>query len=266
MKKDRIFDGLSQRFQRKIYSNDDPRGKIRLHIVQDDLQALLKPPSQYLLDAGGGLGQMSIWLAQQGHFIVLAEPSEDMLVEARRNIQASRQTDNIKVQKASIQELVTQPEHAFDGIVLHAVLEWLAAPRTTLQQLLTLLKPSGWISIMFFNQNSKEMRHLLGGDFKPVLEQRLASDGHNGLAPISPLLPDEVLGWLPTLGLELLDWSGVRCFYDYSHPEVRKRMALDEILLLERRYSRREPWRSLARYQHIVCRKTVVVPAGTDTA
>ncbi len=258
MKKDRVFDGLSQRFQRKIYSNNDPRGQIRLHIVQGDLleQAVLQTPGT-LLDAGGGMGQMAVWLAQQGHSVVVAEPSAEMLVEAHKNVQANRQTANVQLQKATIQELVADSAQTgtFDGIVLHAVLEWLADPYTTLQQLLTLLRPNGWLSLMFFNQNSKEMRHLLGGDFKPVLEQRLASDGHNGLAPISPLLPEEVLAWLPELRLELLTWSGVRCFYDYSHPEVRKRMLLDEVLLLERQYSRREPWRSLARYQHFFCRK-----------
>jgi len=256
MKKDRVFDGLSQRFQQKIYG-DDPRGKIRLHIVQDDLlgQNICMPP-QRVLDAGAGMGQMSVWLAQQGHSVVLAEPSEEMLVEAHRNILASRQTDNIVIQKASIQELVSiSTPHLYDGIILHAVLEWLAEPRDTLQSLLTLLKPNGWLSLMFFNQYSKEMRHLLGGDFKAILENRIASNGNEGLAPISPLPPDEVAAWLPGLGLELLTWSGVRCFYDYAYVDIRKRMPLAELLLLERRYSQREPWRSLARYQHMLCRK-----------
>lgn len=34
-KQDRVFDGLAKRFQRQIY--DDPRGAIRLAILQDDL-------------------------------------------------------------------------------------------------------------------------------------------------------------------------------------------------------------------------------------
>ncbi|MEZ5477545.1 MAG: hypothetical protein R3E95_08705 [Thiolinea sp.] len=55
---------------------------------------------------------------------------------------------------------------------------------------------------MFFNRNSKIMRHLLGGDLTPVLENRIDSDGHNGLAPISPLPPETVRDWLPEL-----DWN-----------------------------------------------------------
>lgn len=263
MKKDRIFDNLSQRFQHKIYSNNDPRGAIRLHIIQDDLrkQSFLKQPLS-VLDAGAGMGQMSCWLAQQGHTILLAEPSGEMLTAAKQYIHDTKHNTsgtysaNITLRQSTIQSLCDETlHHHFDFIVCHAVLEWLANPRETLAQLLSTLKPGGWLSLMFFNQHSKVMRHLIGGDLQPVLEQRIASNGNNGLAPISPLLPHEVTGWLEALNLEIHSWSGVRCFYDYSHPEVRKRMNLDDVLTLERRYSQQEPWRSIARYQHMVCRK-----------
>jgi S-adenosylmethionine-dependent methyltransferase len=258
MKHDRIFDGLTQRFQRKIYSNNDPRGAIRLHIVKHDLlqQDFMSRPL-LTLDAGGGMGQMTRWLATQGHPVTLVEPSQEMLEAARLQCASDTTLDLTKVslKQSTIQAFVGGHEAEFDFIVCHAVLEWLAAPRETLAQLLTTLKPGGYLSLMFFNQNSKIMRHLLGGDLKTVLENRIASDGHNGLAPISPLMPAEVEGWLPELGLELLSWSGVRCFYDYSHPEVRKKMLPDDVLELERRYSRQEPWRSIARYQHMICRR-----------
>ncbi len=259
MKQDRIFDGLSQRFQRKIYSNNDPRGQIRLHIVQQDLQQqhfLSQPLS--ILDAGGGMGQMTHWLAEQGHSVTMIEPSQEMLQVAQQFLETNitHATADISLQQSTIQGFVEKNDKQYDFIVCHAVLEWLAAPQETLTKLLTLLKPGGYLSLMFFNQRSKVMRHLLGGDLKTVLENRIASDGHSGLAPISPLIPHEVEGWLPEMELELLSWSGIRCFYDYSHPEVRKKMLLSDVLELERRYSQQEPWRSIARYQHMICRKT----------
>lgn len=258
MKHDRIFDGLAQRFQRKIYNNNDPRGAIRLHIVRQDLlqQAFMSQPLR-ALDAGGGMGQMTCWLATQGHSVTLVEPSQEMLEAARQQLELNNVPDLTKVslQQRTIQAFIGENDTEFDLIVCHAVLEWLADPRQTLAQLLTALKPGGYLSLMFFNRNAKVMRHLLGGDLRTVLDNRIASDGNNGLAPISPLLPQEVLEWLPELGLELVSWSGVRCFYDYSHPEVRKKMALDEVLALERRFSGAEPWRSMARYQHMVCRR-----------
>lgn len=254
MQHDRIFDGLAQRFQRSIY--DDPRGAIRLAILQDDLQPwVVDTRPLQVLDAGGGLGQMAIWLAQHGHQVVLAEPSAEMLQRAATTIAAAGLQDAIHLVQASVQELVAQNCGTFDLITFHAVLEWLAEPRAVLEQLLSHLKPDGWLSLMFFNHHSSVMRRLIAGDLETVRQGKIASDGQRGLAPISPLKPDEVLSWLAPLGLELHTWSGVRCFYDYMYRDVRKAAKLAEVLPLERRYSQQEPWRSLARYQHMLCRK-----------
>ncbi|WML92321.1 methyltransferase domain-containing protein [Thiothrix lacustris] len=256
MKQDRIFDGLAQRFQRSIY--DDPRGLIRLAILQDDLQPLVMHRSSQplrILDAGGGLGQMAIWLAQQGHHVVLAEPSGDMLQRAEAAIVEQGLQDSIHLMQASVQELQPKDCGTFDLIIFHAVLEWLAEPRAALEQLLHCLTPGGSLSLMFFNHHSTVMRRLIAGDLDTVRRGDIASNGHQGLAPISPLKPEEVLGWLNELGLELGTWSGVRCFYDYMYHNVRKTAKLEDVLPLERLYSQQEPWRSLARYQHMLCRK-----------
>jgi S-adenosylmethionine-dependent methyltransferase len=257
MRQDRIFDGLAQRFQRSIY--DDPRGIIRLAILQDDLHALVSDTATRplrILDAGGGLGQMAIWLAQQGHQVVLAEPSAEMLQRAEANIAAAGMQDAIQLRQSSVQDLNPAECGTFDLITFHAVLEWLAEPRAGLEHLLHCLKPGGWLSLMFFNHHSTVMRRLIAGDLDTVRRGEIASDGKKGLAPISPLKPDEVLSWLAPLGLELDTWSGVRSFYDYMYRDVRKTVAIAEVLPLERTYSRQEPWRSLARYQHMLCRKT----------
>jgi len=258
IKQDRIFDGLSQRFQRQIY--DDPRGAIRLAILQDDLKALIEKrhpnsPTLNILDAGAGLGQMSIWLAKQGHQVVLVEPSAEMLERAETAVRKEGLEDSIHLVQASVQEIAAQGCGPFDLITFHAVLEWLAEPRMVLEQLLHCLKPDGWLSLMFFNYHSTVMRRLIAGDLETVRQGEIASNGRKGLAPISPLKPEDVLAWLPPLSLTLETWSGVRCFYDYMYRDVRKAANLEEVIPLERAYSRIEPWRSLARYQHMLCRK-----------
>ncbi|MEZ5477544.1 MAG: methyltransferase domain-containing protein [Thiolinea sp.] len=105
MKQDRIFDGLSQRFQHKIYQNDDPRGLIRLHILQDDLRHLAVQPPLSCLDAGAGLGQMTRWLAGQGHSVVMLEPSADMLAAAVMSEHATHHGQIIREQ-ATIQDIL----------------------------------------------------------------------------------------------------------------------------------------------------------------
>ena len=250
-KQDRVFDGLAKRFQRQIY--DDPRGAIRLAILQDDLAPWVANRQPLLiLDAGAGLGQMSIWLAQLGHQVQLLEPSAEMLDKAIISIQQAGLHTSIQTQQASIQAFCAANTQLFDMVVCHAVLEWLAEPQAVLAQLVACLKPGGMLSLMFFNQHSTVMRRLIAGDLQTVSQGHFASDGKRGLAPISPLEPETVKQWLPDLGLSLETWSGVRCFYDYMYRDVRKTSSLAEVIPLERQYSRLEPWRSLARYQHFM--------------
>ncbi len=258
VKEDRVFNGLASRFQSKIY--DDPRGAIRLAILQDDLAPLILQPEVgarplRILDAGGGLGQMSIWMAQQGHQVVLAEPSVEMLQRATSDIERAGLQGSIHLVQASVQELADQTYEPFDLITFHAVLEWLAEPRAVLEQLLHCLKPGGWLSLMFFSEHSTVMRRLIAGDFDILRQGTVADHGKQGLAPISPLKPEVVKGWLEEMNMVLETWSGIRCFYDYMHHNIRKSADMSTVIPLERHYSQQEPWRSLARYQHMLCWK-----------
>ena len=132
-KQDRVFDGLAKRFQRQIY--DDPRGAIRLAILQDDLAPwVLNTAPLSVLDAGAGLGQMSIWLAQQAHQVQLLEPSMEMLAKAITSIEQAGLQTAIQTQQASIQAFYAANTRLFDVIVCHAVLEWLAEPQAVLNR------------------------------------------------------------------------------------------------------------------------------------
>lgn len=84
---------------------------------------------------------------------------------------------------------------------------------------------------------------------------RIACDGNNGLVPTSSLIPNGDDALVARYEFRVTQRSGVRCFYDDPHPEVLKKIALDDVLELERRYSQQESWRSIARYQHMICVK-----------
>ena len=251
-KQDRIFDGLAKRFSQRIY--DNPKGKIRLAILQDDLNNTvdLSRPLK-VLDMGGGLGQMSIWLAQQGHQVTLCEPANDMLSAASETIATLGLDDKIQCCNHSLQQHCSEHSEKYDLIIFHAVLEWLANPQQSLQAILTLLKPNAILSMMFYNHHSAVMRSLMVADFKRIRNNYIAAMGNKGFTPISPLEPDQVIQWLDEFGTDLLSWTGVRTFHDYMHPEARKKAKLDDVLEMERKYSRIEPWRSMARYQHVIC-------------
>ncbi|MCF5498861.1 SAM-dependent methyltransferase, partial [Pseudomonas syringae] len=74
---DRHFDQLATRFAEKIYGG--AKGAIRLAVLQADLTETLPERPLRVLDIGAGLGHMSLWLAEHGHEVTLAEPAEPML-------------------------------------------------------------------------------------------------------------------------------------------------------------------------------------------
>ena len=252
-KQDRIFDGWADRFDQRIYADNNPKGRVRQAILQRDLTELLSQHARTLdiVDVGGGLGHMAIWLANQGHSVTVVEPSGDMLERARQNADAA----GVEMQfvHSTLQDFSATPPRPFDLIVCHAVLEWLAQPRAALDQLKGLMHTQSHLSLMFYNVHSARMRSLVVGDFGRANSANLGGDGIKRLAPLSPLDPQDVHQWLETSELVCTRWSGVRTFYDYMLPDARARADTEQVIRTELALSEQEPWRSMARYQHVLC-------------
>ncbi len=257
-KADRIFDGWAERFHHRIYAADNPKGQIRQHILRRDLQSHVFAGSGKhldIIDIGGGLGQMAIWLARWGHRVVLSEPSADMLEQAVKNA-AEAKVETLQFEQYSLQTLPGHFYKSFDLVICHAVLEWMAEPRTAVAQLKSLMRDNASLSLMFYNRHSARMRSLIVGDFIRANSNHLAGDGEKRLAPISPLDPMEVADWIMEQSLRIQHWSGIRCFYDYMLPDVRLKADIKDVLHTEANLSTRQPWRQIARYQHLICKKS----------
>ena len=78
---DRNFDGLSEKFARKVYGG--LKGEIRLAVIWRDLTAAIPELEDgqplRILDVGGGLGQFTVRLAELGHTVVYNDLSAEML-------------------------------------------------------------------------------------------------------------------------------------------------------------------------------------------
>ncbi len=142
MNSDVVFNALAKRFEQKIYGSN--KGDLRLYLLWDDLlhniPMLQGDKPLTVLDAGGGLGQISQRLAALGHDVILSEPAAPMLQRAKELfIENGIDSLNVQFLQSTIQAL---PEYLHDQqvdlVICHAVLEWLADPLPTLARLLPL--------------------------------------------------------------------------------------------------------------------------------
>lgn len=246
------FDGRAARFVERIYGS--AKGELRLQMLWEDMLAQLPPlhaaPPQRVWDAGGGAGQMARRLAALGHSVLLSDNSAEMLALAERELGELR--PQVELRCAAIDSLAETLSEQFPLVVCHAVLEWLAAPRAALAQLVGRVEAGGWLSLMFYNINSLMLTHAMHGNVKKLLKEDFV--GHpGGLTPPHPLLPEDVYGWLDALDMEVVSLCGIRSVSEYLPPSPNFDAAL--VLELERQYCRRPPFLQLARYVHVVCRR-----------
>jgi len=245
---DRHFDELATRFAEKIYGG--AKGAIRLAVLQADLAEALPQRPLRVLDIGAGLGHMSLWLAQQGHAVTLAEPAEPMLEGARERFASAGQPATFL--QAPWQEVENHVEGRFDLVICHAVLEWLAEPQAILPVLHRLTAPDGWLSLAFYNRDALIYRNLLKGHFKKLRSQSFAGE-RQSLTPQRPLDPRELAAQLdPHWRVE--SSSGVRVFHDYMPADFQARTAPTELVEMELAYRRHPAFAGLGRYLHWLCR------------
>jgi S-adenosylmethionine-dependent methyltransferase len=253
---DRNFDPLHQRFKKNIYAS--LKGRLRLEILWRDIQQHIPELSDgspwRILDAGCGMGHFSRRLAEQGHDLLLCDISQQQLSAAKVELGKAGSMARFLFRQMPFQQLSRANEEPFDLVLCHAVLEWLADPEQGVQALMQLVRPGGWLSLLFFNRHALEYRHLLNGNFKKLRSGNLAGEGKY-LTPDNPLLAEEVKNWLEQAGMQIVATSGIRTFVDFMHRPTRDKMPFEELLEMELRYSTEEPFRSLARYNHIIARR-----------
>src|SRR5262245_42331592 len=76
------------------------------------------PATGRVLDLGGGSGRHTIWLAQRGYRVVLADLSADLLALAQDKIAAAGVTDAVEaLVEADACDLSAWPDQSFDAIV-----------------------------------------------------------------------------------------------------------------------------------------------------
>ena len=257
MTTDRNFDELAKQLTQNIYAQ--PKGKIRLAILQKDIEegvpGLNQKGSLKVLDAGVGSGHMAQYIVEKQHQLVACDISETMLAEAKTKINSACPNASAKFLHCPLQQLPETMKGSFDLILCHAVLEWLSEPEAAIQTLLSLLKPTGQLSLMFYNRHAIILHNLLKGNFKKVKSGNFK--GHpGGLTPSNPIDPAQVFQWLAAYNMQIEIFSGVRVVHDYIRKDIRNNRSTADLLEMELAFSRQEPYRMMGRYIHLLCRRT----------
>ncbi|MCP4957366.1 tRNA uridine 5-oxyacetic acid(34) methyltransferase CmoM [Photobacterium aquimaris] len=258
MKKDRNFDDLAKKFAENIYGT--AKGQIRQTVVWQDIEYILEQlnadASLQVLDAGGGIGQISQKIAALGHKVTLCDLSSEMLTLAAQEIAKNGLVEQYRLVHSPVQEINQHIEAPVDLILFHAVMEWLVDPIATLADLLNNVKPGGVISVMFYNYNGLLFKNLICGNLTHI-EQGMPHRKRFKLQPQQGIKPDEVYQCLTEAGFDIMGKTGVRTFHDYMQHDRMGDYTFEQVLDMEQKLCRQEPFLSLGRYIHVYARKPI---------
>lgn len=258
MTEDRNFDDIAHKFAKNIYGSD--KGEIRQVIVWEDLQQILNTVNGAerqlnILDAGGGLAQMSQKLAKLGHHVSLCDLSSEMLQLAQQDIANNGLLEQYRFIHSPVQSIEKHLDEHVDVALFHAVMEWLADPKPALENVLAQVKPGGMASIMFYNHHGLVYKNVVCGNIPHILNG-MPHRKRFKLQPQKGLKPEEVYQWIEDAGFSICGKSGIRCFSDYiGNMEYMGDYQYEDVLALERQLCRQEPYLSLGRYIHVWAKK-----------
>ncbi len=254
---DTNFDGRAAKFANNIYgtSKGQVREAVLWHLLQQQWLPTL-PTQARLLDAGGGQGQMARKVAAAGHNVVLTDLSQEMLALAQQQAQDQQLQSRFEYIHGPIQQLQQHQLGQFDGIMCHAVLEWVSEPETVLAQLQQHLKPGGLLSLAFFNHQGAELHNLVAGNFDNLgAAMTTKKTKRVRLVPQHPLHNEQVLVLAQAQGFELVEQAGVRVIHDYLRDKSLQQSQLTRLIELEIEYCSKPLYREIGRYTHMLLRK-----------
>ncbi len=109
------YAGIGEREWARLDNPDD--GAIEFEVTSQVLTTYL-PPHARVLDIGGGPGRYTIWLAQQGHHVALADLCPELLSIARTEIgQAGADKMVEEVVEADARDLTHWGDNSFDAVL-----------------------------------------------------------------------------------------------------------------------------------------------------
>ncbi len=168
MTKDAVLDyyaAFAEREWHRLTNPDD--GAIEFELTCALLEKYL-PPSGRILHIGGGPGRYTIWLAQRGYQVVLADLSPDLLAIARREIANASIAERVEeIVETDACDLSHWSDASFDAVVclgpFYHLPERIDRERAV-AELVRVLRPKGIAFIAFMSRYALLRRTLAISD------------------------------------------------------------------------------------------------------
>lgn len=231
---------------------------MRYALVDRQLGEHLPEPPARVCDVGGGSGRQSVPLARRGYEVVILDPSEEMLGEARRNLASEDEVvrGRVSLVLGAGEEAPNILEgESFDVVLCHGVLMYLDDPAAMVRALAALARPGAVVSVLFKNAEALAMRPGLEGRFRDAVAAFGADrdlGGHGAVTRADAV--KNLSARFREAGIEPVGWYGVRVFTDHVGDRPPD-PDLTEILEVEWEAGRRDPYRGVARLGHLIGRK-----------
>jgi 2-polyprenyl-3-methyl-5-hydroxy-6-metoxy-1,4-benzoquinol methylase len=235
------------------------RGAIRREILMRDLIQHLPPPPAAIVDVGGGAGRIAIPLAKKGYEVTILDPSEEALARAREALGREDVATGRRVRLAQGRGEEAPGllgESTFDAATCHGVLPSVEDPEPLVRALVGLVRPGGLVSVLAKNAEALAMRPALQGHYKKALCSLGANRDEGPLGTLTRA--DTVAGLrdiLEAAGGEFITWHGVRSFTEHLGDAPAIPEVLEDALELEWEAGRKDPYRGVARWIHLLGRR-----------
>ncbi len=187
---------------------DQPRdGRLEFAVHKAWIGRFLPPPGSGVLDIGGGPGRYSIWLAEQGYRVTLADLSPELLALAEEKAAEFAVAIESFVE-ANATDLSEFADASFDatlcmGPLYHLILE--EDRQRVVSDLMRVLKPGGMVFATFLNR-LQTLRVAVNQDipfFTPYTAEMVKRTHHTGI----------------------LDWQGIPGTFNLAYHYFPKEIA-----------------------------------------
>jgi S-adenosylmethionine-dependent methyltransferase len=207
-----------------------------------------------VLDVGCGQGTQALRLARRGCRITGLDPSVQLL--DRFASDASKAGVAVELIEGKVEQISQLLDgRLFDLVCAHGVLMYLKDRGAAIAGLARHVAADGRLSVTFRNGHALAWRPGLRQDWAAALDafDRLDYVNELGVSARADRLED-VQTDLAAVGLEIVEWFGVRVFNDALPPDIEPPTGDDLSKLLDAEYEagRRDPYRWMASQMHVI--------------